>query len=373
MTASTQAHDDDDDDSGWDHHRNSGGANQDGLGTEYNGGNDEGGSVPRQPNRKRSYQERSSGRRRVEYDDEYYRPYEYSSGGGDSGRRRATRPAGGAATPNQYRRWHHQQQPMLSAFRNSARAFVEDGPLAAMHELGTMGPLAIALLAVFLSRQGTRQMLIVRCRYLIDVLRGTFSHIKAVVAVGWDAVAALASIMTPLYGVDDDDSLCGPPDESSDVGALSGRGGRRRRRFMERGSDLANIPALEDVKLPDRGAGPAQDDDVGDDAASGIATKKGRRKKKRPCRLCGLVHTKDGRRMANGGYCHGIDPAFRQGSEYPSEWLVYDALSGVLSKELADRQQLSLPSSPPAPVGSKPSQSLQDNSAPEEKKEIEDD
>ena len=250
-----------------------------------------------------------------------------------------------------------------------------------MHELGTMGPLAITLLAVFLSRQGTRQMLIVRCRYLIDVLRGTFSHIKAVVAVGWDAVAALASFITPLYGVDDDDSLCGL-DESSDVGTLSGRGGRRRRRFMDRGSDLSNIPALDVVKMPDQNAGPSQDDgDVGDGTASGSTTKKGRRKKRRPCHLCGLVHTKGGRRMTNGGYCHRIDPAFRQESEYPSEWLVYDSTTeSVLPKSVADKQNLSsLPSSPPTsiPVGStsssKAGQSLQDDSAPEEKKEFEED
>lgn len=370
MTASTQTHHDDGDDgSGWEQ--------QDRLGTEYeyNGGNDDGGSVPRQPNRKRSYQDRASGRRQAEYDDEYYRPYE-SGGGGDGGRRRAPRPAGAT---NQYRRRHHQQQPILGAFYSSARAFVEDGPIAAMHELGTMGPLAITLLAVFLSRQGTRQMLIVRCRYLIDVLRGTFSHIKAVVAVGWDAVAAFASLITPLYGVDDDDSLCGP-DESSDVGTLSGRGGRRRRRFMDRGSDLANIPALDVVKIPDRDAGPSQDDgDVGDGTASGSTTKKGRRKKRRPCHLCGLVHTKGGRRMTNGGYCHRIDPAFRQESEYPSEWLVYDSTTeSVLPKRVADKQNLSsLPSSPPIPVGStsssKAGQSLQDDSVPEEKKEFEED
>ena len=366
MTASTQTHHDDGDDgSGWEQ--------QDRLGTEYeyNGGNDDGGSVPRQqPNRKRSYQDRASGRRQAEYDDEYYRPYE----GGDGGRRRATRPAGAT---NQYRRRHHQQQPMLGAFYSSARAFVEDGPIAAMHELGTMGPLAITLLAVFLSRQGTRQMLIARCRYLIDVLRGTLSHIKAMVTAGWDAVAALASFITPLCGIDDDDSLCGP-DESSDVGALSGRGGRRRRRFMDRGSDLANIPALDVIKMPDRDAGPSRDNgDVGDGTASGSTTKKGRRKKRRPCHLCGLVHTKGGRRMTNGGYCHSIDPAFQQESEYPPEWLVYDSSSGVLPKSEADKKHLSLPSSPPIPVGStsssKASQSLQDDSAPEEKKEFEED
>jgi hypothetical protein len=351
MTTSKPAHDDED--SGWDHHHH-----KDGVGTEHHGGNDEGGNVPRQPNRKRTYQERAY----FEYDDEY------SDGGGGT---RRTRPAGGdSSRTKQYRRRHHQHQAVLGAFYSSARAFVEDGPLAALHELGSMGPLAITFLALFLSRQGTRQMLLSRCRYLIDVLRGTFGHIMAAVLVGWDTLVALASIMTPLYGVDDDDSLCGHPDESSEFGALSGRGGRRRRRLMERGSALANIPALEIVKLPDQDDGPVHDDHVGEDA-SGSATKKGRRKKKRPCHLCGVVHTKGGRRMKNGGYCHEIDPAFRQESEYPSEWLVYDASSGVLPKGFADKGQSPFQSSPPAPISSsdKPSQTLQGESSPEEKKE----
>ena len=81
--------------------------------------------------------------------------------------------------------------------------------------------------------------------------------------------------------------------------------------------------------------------------------------------------------MTNGGYCHSIDPAFQQESEYPPEWLVYDSSSGVLPKSEADKKHLSLPSSPPIPVGStsssKASQSLQDDSAPEEKKEFEED
>lgn len=354
-----------DDDSGWDHHRN-GDATKDGVvGTEQYGGNDERNNVPKQPTRKRTYQERSSGRRQVEYDDGYYRPYEPSGSG-----TRRTRPAGGDFKTKQYRPRHHQQQPVLGAFYNSARAFVEDGPLAAMHELGSMGPLALTFLALFLSRQGTRHMLLSRCRYLIDVLRGAFGHIKSAVLVGWDTVTTLASIMTPLYGVDDDDSLCGHPDESSDdVGPLSGRGGRRRRRFLERGSDSANIPALEIIPLPDQDGGPTNDDDVGEDA-NGRVTKKGRRRKKRPCRFCGIVHMKGCRRMTNGGYCHGIDPAFRDESEYPSEWLVYDASSGVVLKRLADEKQKQLLlSSPPAPASDRATQSLQDDSVPEEKKE----
>ena len=354
-----------DDDSGWDHHHRNGDATtKDGVGTEDYGTNIERNNVPKQPNRKRTYQERSSGRRQVEYDDEYYRPYEPT---------RRTRPAGGDfKTKQQYRPRHHQQQPVLGAFYNSARAFVEDGPLAAMHELGSMGPLALTFLALFLSRQATRQMLLSRCRYLIGALRGAFSHIKAAVLVGWDTVTTLASVMTPLYGVDDDDSLCGHPDESSDdVGALSGRGGRRRRRFLERGSDSANIPALEIIPLPDQDGGPTNDDDVGEDA-NGRVNKKGRRKKNRPCRFCGIVHIKGGRRMTNGGYCHGIDPAFRDESEYPSEWLVYDASSGVVLKRLADeKQKQSLSSSPPAPASTsnRTTQSMPDDSVPEEKKE----
>ena len=352
---STKAHLDDDD-SGWDHQRN--GDAKGGVGTEQYGGNDEHDSVPKQANRKRTYQERSSGRRRIEYDDEYYRPYEPS--GTDARRTRAAR---GDFERKQYRSRHHQQQPVLGAFYNSARAFVEDGPLAAMHELGSMGPLALTFLALFLSRNGTRQMLLSRCRYLIDVLRGAFGHIKAAVLVGWDTLTALASMVAPLYGVDDDDSLCGHPDESSDVGALSGRGGRRRRRFLERGSDLADIPALEIVKLPDQDNRPANDDDDVREDAGGSETKKGRRKNKRPCRHCGIVHTKGGRRMSNGGYCHGIDAAFRHESEYPSEWLVYDASSGVVLKRLADQK------SHHHQASTKPTQSLQDDSVPEEKKE----
>ena len=338
-----------DDDSGWDRHRNDD-VTKDGVGREYyEEANDGRNNVPKQPNRKRTYRERSSGRRQVEYDDEYYRPYEPT---------RRTWPR------------HHQQQPVLGAFYNSARAFVEDGPLAAMHELGSMGPLALTFLALFLSRNGVRQMLLSRCRFMIDVLRGAFGHIKAAVIVGWDTITTLASIMTPLYGVDDDDSLCGHPDESSDdVGALSGRGGGGRRRHRFLGSDSANIPALEIVPLPDQDGGSTNDDDVGEDT-NGRVTKKGRRKKKRPCRFCGIVHIKGGRRMTNGGYCHGIDPAFRDESEYPSEWLVYDASSGVVLKRLADeKQKQTLPSSPPAPASNKPTQSLPDDSVPEEKKE----
>ena len=145
----------------------------------------------------------------------------------------------------------------------------------------------------------------------------------------WDAAAGLRVLLPQYGGLDDDDSTDGAAHEPR-----KGRGGRRRR-LLDRGSDT--IPELKIMLSPGSAPGAsvaaaAGSGEVGNDEAI-------RKRRRRPCQFCGVVHIKGGRRLANGGYCHGIDPAFLDDADYPPGWLVYDPILGVTRKDVVDQKR----------------------------------
>mmetsp|Transcript_3012 Transcript_3012/g.6957 ORF Transcript_3012/g.6957 Transcript_3012/m.6957 type:complete len:346 (+) Transcript_3012:152-1189(+) len=267
------------------------------------------------------------------------RSYQNRATGGDYGGRSAA----GDAPPGT--RMHEQRQMPLNAVYNSARAFIHEGPSAAVQELGSMGPIALTVLLIALVQY--RHVVINSVRRskhrLQDLwysgggpfamLSDVYGYVRFAFLVAMDAVASLRLILPMYGGIDDDDSVGGlGMHGDDDEGAAAGRGrGGRRRRLYERNSESATIPNLEVTPLSGTNSATSK----GSDSCS----KSSEVTEKRRCRLCGLVHTKGGRRLVNGGYCHGIDPAFLDVNDYPSGWLVYDPIHGVSRKDVLDKKR----------------------------------
>ena len=321
--------------------------------SQHNGDSTDNSDRTRQPTRKRSYQNWAEG--------------SYSYGGGRSG-------SAGGGSRTRSTTSSSTQQPPLTAVYNSARAFINEGPSAALHELGSMGPVAVAFLAIALYQY--RQTILNSARRTKDrledlwyygggplsILFDVLGYFRSGFLIVFDAVASLRLILPMYGGIDDDDSVGGLERrhhgyDSSDEGATTGRGrGGRRRRLYERGSESSTVPDLEVVPLPGSDTSTAAQD------APGSRNESNKRKDKRPCHLCGLVHTRGGRRLVNGGYCHGIDPAFLTTSDYPSGWLVYDPIHGVLPKDIVDKKR-AVAAAAAAPVAQR------NEDPPEEKKD----
>ena len=276
-------------------------------------GRSEASNGPKQSSRKRSYQSRARG-------------FEYGG-----------RPVGGTAGTRTH-------MP-LNAVYNSARSFIHEGPSAAMQELGAMGPIGLTVFLIALiqyrrailnSVRRTKHRLEDMWYYgdgLFATLSDLYGYVRFAFLVALDTIASLRLILPVYGGIDDDDSVGGLGTRGDDDmrEAAGRRRGGRRRRLYERDSESAttSIPELELIPQP----GGSRTSSRGSDGNSKPNAEK------RRCRLCGLIHIRGGRTLVNGGYCHGIDPAFLNLKDYPSGWLVYDPIYGVLPKSIADKKR----------------------------------
>jgi len=248
---------------------------------------------------------------------------------------------------DQQRRWsrpQHEPEPPLRALLLAARRWVRGGDLSGIaHDSNNSLGVGVALLAIFLFQfRGTILATVRQTKQRFSdtwheggpilVLYDLYDYFRSRAHSVVDALFRLQLIFSSagLWGLSGR-SVGSSHQAEEDGTTKNGRGGRRRRLY-DRPSSSSLMPDLELV---------AHDLSSGKEGRSCESERAEHPALKHVelCQICGYVHAKivshTQRRKSDQ-----IEPAFLSENEYPSGWLVFDPVYGVIPKEEAEKRKI---------------------------------